>query len=436
VQLLETLFGAGTRGARRMHQLANSVIVFDEIQTLPISCVHMFCNAINYLVDHCGSSTVLCTATQPLLNKVDPGKGALRFDLTNEMMPDVSRLFQDLKRVEIIDKRKPCGWTENEIANLAIKEMQTLGSCLVIVNTKASSKIVYEQCKKGIAELVFHLNTNMCPVHRKKILSTIKEALDSKDGLQVLCVSTQLIEAGVDIDFGAVIRFVAGMDSIAQAAGRCNRNGLRELGRVYIINPSNEKIDRLIDIKKGKDSTERLLGEFMESPAALGGNLLSEQVMDRYFKYYFFDRRHDMDYPVKLEREDSLLNMLALNTMAVSDMPNQPELYFRQSFMSAAKAFKAINAPTEGVIVPYDEGNNIIAALAGSFDTSKEIELLRKAQQYTVSVFSNVMEKLQKQQAVHEVQEGTCIMYLDREYYSQEFGLSEEPCQAMEMMHV
>ena len=78
VQLLETLFGAGTRGARRMHQLANAVLVFDEIQTLPINCIHLFCNAINFLVEHCGSTVVLCTATQPLLNRVEPSKGAIR----------------------------------------------------------------------------------------------------------------------------------------------------------------------------------------------------------------------------------------------------------------------------------------------------------------------------------------------------------------------
>ena len=111
VQLLEALFGAGTRGARRMHQLAKAVIVFDEIQTLPIKCVHLFNNAINFLVNHCGSSVVLCTATQPLLGSVDEKKGALKLSEENELMPDVGKLFVDLKRVHVHDCRKSPGWS-------------------------------------------------------------------------------------------------------------------------------------------------------------------------------------------------------------------------------------------------------------------------------------------------------------------------------------
>ena len=104
VQLLEALFGGGTRGARRMHQLANAVLIFDEIQTLPVNCVHLFCNAMNFLVEHCGSTVVLCTATQPLLNRVDPSKGALKFTKSDDLMPDVKGLFDDLKRVEVLNR--------------------------------------------------------------------------------------------------------------------------------------------------------------------------------------------------------------------------------------------------------------------------------------------------------------------------------------------
>jgi CRISPR-associated endonuclease/helicase Cas3 len=114
VQFLETLFGAGTRGARRMHQLANTVLIFDEIQTLPVNCVHLFNNAINFLVEQCGSTVVLCTATQPLLDKVDANKGTLRIPDGNELMPDVKKLFDDLKRVEVRNSRKHGGWKMEE----------------------------------------------------------------------------------------------------------------------------------------------------------------------------------------------------------------------------------------------------------------------------------------------------------------------------------
>ena len=101
VQLLESLFGPGTRGPRRMHQLANAVVIFDEIQTVPVNCVHLFNNAINFLIEHCGSTAVLCTATQPLLNQVAKDKGALHLTEENEIIPNVKRLFDDLKRVDV-----------------------------------------------------------------------------------------------------------------------------------------------------------------------------------------------------------------------------------------------------------------------------------------------------------------------------------------------
>ena len=213
VQLLETLFGAGTRGARRMHQLANAVLVFDEIQTLPINCIHLFCNAINFLVEHCGSTVVLCTATQPLLNRVEQSKGALRMTADSEIMPDVAKLFADLKRVEVVNRRKPGGWANEEIARLAGDEAAQSKSCLVIVNTKRSAQALFQLCRNETQIPVYHLSTSMCAAHRRERLGEIRKRLENAE--RTLCISTQLIEAGVDIDFGAVIRFMAGVDYIA-----------------------------------------------------------------------------------------------------------------------------------------------------------------------------------------------------------------------------
>jgi CRISPR-associated endonuclease/helicase Cas3 len=261
VQFLETLFGAGTRGARRMHQLANAVLIFDEIQSLPVNFVHLFNNAINFLVDHCGSTVVLCTATQPLLDKVDASQGAIRLTPNSELMPDVRTLFADLKRVEVISQHKPGGWTQEEIATLAREETREAGSCLVIVNTKKAAQAVYRLCSEGSDVSVFHLSTSLCPAHRKAILHEVIAHLKRLE--PVLCVSTQLIEAGVDVDFGAVIRYAAGLDSIAQAAGRCNRNGRNVIGRVHVVNPrpQDENLDKLIDIRIGRDKTARILND-------------------------------------------------------------------------------------------------------------------------------------------------------------------------------
>lgn len=442
VQFLETLFGAGTRGARRMHQLANSVIVFDEIQSLPVKCVHLFNNALQFLVDCCGSTAVLCTATQPLLDQVDAKNGALRLKEDSELMPSVGKLFDDLKRVDVLDRRKPGGWSEEEIADLAVSELQKAGSCLVIVNTKNAARELYRKCKAKTDACVIHLSTSMCPAHRKRALADIVGRLASDQ--PVLCISTQLIEAGVDVDFGSVIRYMAGLDSIAQAAGRCNRHGLREIGHVHVVNPAQENLSRLPDIAIGIQKAERVLEEYRTDPAQFGLNLIGPKAISRYYDYYFFDRRHDMSYPVSrqtLGHDDSLLNLLSGNTQASEGYGKRhgqmPPLHLRQSFMTAATAFKTIDAPTQGVIVPFGkEGKELINDLCAAFDVEKQYKLLRRAQQYTVNVFPHELEKLQAAHAVHSVQNDVGILHLLPSYYSSDFGLMTEPVNPMETLSV
>jgi CRISPR-associated endonuclease/helicase Cas3 len=436
VQFLETLFGAGTRSARRMHQLANAVLVFDEIQALPVKTVHMFCNAINFLVDHCGSSVVLCTATQPLLDRVDATRGALTLPAGGEIIPDVATLYTNLKRVDVRDHRRAVGWRNEEIVELAFAGVKETGSCLIIVNTKRSALALYQLCKAhGSDADICHLSTYMCPQHRRAILARIelrigKNGDPPKDPGPLLCISTQLIEAGIDVDFGSVIRFVAGLDSIAQAAGRCNRNGRRVNGPVWIVNPSQESLKHLEDIRAGKAAAIRVLGEFADCPISMD-DLLSPKTMETYFTYYFFDRKHLMGYPVQLERDDTLLNMLSLNTFAVEEYKrihrSAPDTVWRQSFKTAARAFKAIEAATRGVIVPYGrEGQELIGSLSGATDPAEWRTLLQHAQRYSVSVFPWVLDKLRDVGAVREVQKETGILHLSPAHYSEEFGLSLE----------
>ncbi len=442
VQFLETLFGAGTRGARRMHQLANAVLIFDEIQSLPVKCVHLFNNAINFLVDHCGSTAVLCTATQPLLDQVPRDKGAMRLLPGSELMPNVSGLFDDLKRVEVINSSRPGGWLREDIAALAHREADKSGSCLVIVNTKEAARELYRLCRVASADfLVFHLSTSLCPAHRKSILADVRARLEA--GERLICVSTQLIEAGVDVDFGAVIRFAAGLDAIAQAAGRCNRSGKRPTGQVHVVNPrpEDENLDRLTDIRIGRDKAERVLHDFAETPDRFHCNLLGPEAMKWYYENYFHARHAEMDYPVSrdaLGHDDTLLDLLSANQTATREFgqrnPGKPQLPLRQSFMTAARAFKAIDAPTRGVIVPYGEhGKELINDLGAAFDVEKQFDLLRRAQQYTVNVFPHELAKLQNAGAIFPVQEGTAILHLDPRYYSPDFGLVTEPLGLMEV---
>ncbi|MFO1226538.1 CRISPR-associated endonuclease Cas3'' [Roseateles sp.] len=443
VQFLEALFGAGTRGARRMHQLARSVLIFDEVQTVPIRCVHLFNNAINFLAAHCDTTVVLCTATQPLLDKVDATKGAARLHEAPELMRNVNQLFDDLKRVDVQDQRKPGGWSDQEIAALAVGEMERSGSCLVIVNTKASARRIFELCaSETAADITAHLSTDMCPAHRKQELGKLRDRLGEK--LPTLCVSTQLIEAGVDVDFGTVIRFMAGLDSIAQAAGRCNRNGRPSPGIVHLVNPQTESLDKLPDILIGREKTLRVLDEFKQDPDRFNHNLIGPQALSAYYRYYFFDRAKDMAYtvqPDEVAQTDTLLNLLAGNTGAVGEYQRNhkaaPPICFRQAFMTAAKAFKAIDSPTQAVIVPFGAaGKKLVADLLAAYDVELEIDLLRTAQQYSVNVFPHVLRKLQEAQALQEVKPDTRILCLDGRYYSDLFGLATEPISPLEFLNV
>jgi CRISPR-associated endonuclease/helicase Cas3 len=443
VQYLETQFGGGTRGVRRLHQLADSVVIFDEIQTLPINCVHLFCNALNFLVQYAGTTAVLCTATQPLLNQLkNPMRGALKIDPKNEIVGAaevIRQLFADLQRVDICDERKIDGWSLESITDKVCEEFDAHGSCLLIVNTKQWAQNVYLAAeKKGIDKgALFHLSTNQCPAHRQVLLDDIRTRLKNKQ--PVLCISTQLIEAGVDLSFKTVVRFLAGLDSIAQAAGRCNRHGeMKDVlgnalrGQVFIVNPDAENIDMLEDIKIGQEKTIRVLTEQDISAA----DLLTPKGIARYFTYYFHDRSDVMTYPLKTPTSaGSLLNLLSdnpLNNYAKKNQVRKADHKFpllMQSFMAAGNAFKAIDAPTQAVIVPYEEeGNKIVTQLCciALQDKKNYRKLLQQAQKYSVNVFPNVWKKLKESSAVFETQPGSGIFCLREQHYSSDFGLSAD----------
>lgn len=448
VQLLETMFSGGTRGVRRLHQLANSVLIFDEIQTLPINCVHMFCNAINFLTAHTNTTTVLCTATQPLLNALrNPDKGQLNIPIENEIIPNINALYQRLERVYVENMYKHGGWKKEEITSFTKQLFEENHSCLVIVNTKQWAQDLFLEFQNlGIdSAALFHLSTNQCPAHRKDILDKVRKRL--KEKLPVLCVSTQLIEAGVDISFANVVRFFAGLDSIAQAAGRCNRhgeltdkNGEPIKGQVYVLNPEQESTDMLKEIEEGKTQAQRV---FSELPTT---SILSPEAISRYFQYYFYGRAGEMAYRKKMENgvEDTLLNLLSSNTSNNFAQKNLQRAQqglrplLMQSFMAAGKAFKAIDAPTNSVIVPFKEGAQLITELCAcnnNFSAKEFYRLLKKAQKYSVNVFPNVWAALEKNEAVIEIQ-GEGVYYLKEEFYNDDFGLTKEASQTMSYMGV
>ena len=433
VQFLETLFGSGTRSVRRMHQLANSVIIFDEVQTIPVRCVHMFNVALRFFVNNCRASVILCTATQPLLDKIDPVHLSLSISPEQKMIQDETKLFQKLKRLEVLDVRKENdAWSEDEVVNLAERELQEMGNVLIIVNKKGSARSLYKKLSDRKSTEIYHLSTNMCPAHRLYVMNEVKDRLTKKQ--PVICISTQLIEAGVDIDFGAVIRYLAGLDSIAQAAGRCNRNGRRidKIGRVYIVNPKNESLNNLKDIKIGAEDAERVLREYNSNSEAFNIDRIGLKAMKQFYTYYFYNRKDQMCYPIPSDnrdigREDNLFNLLSLNSKSVQEYERihhvSPSLSLKQSFQSAAKAFHAIDSPTRGVVVPFgDEGENIVNQLCSSFLLEKQYELLKSVQRFSVNLYPYEFEDMGRKNAIREVQKESGIYYMDYQYYSNEFG--------------
>lgn len=441
VQFLDAWFDGGTRSVRHVHAMTNSMLVFDEIQTLPVKCVHLFCNVLNWLTQFGKSSAVLCTATQPLLGEseimnfpIHEQKEILARGLLNqydntEMIGNneaLDSLFAKLSRVNIQFLKKKEGWSVDDAGEFLLQQFETSSSCLFIVNTKHWAQKLYNYCKKKNInnDILFHLSTYQCAVHRKEIFDKIKLRLKNKE--PVICISTQLIEAGVDISMSCVIRALAGLDSIAQAAGRCNRHSENtDKGKVWVLNLQEPNFSATLpDIYIGQQITKRIFREFS------GQNILQPKAMQRYFQYYFYQRNKEMSYIIPHSLSGSLLDWLSDNKFNVYTPKNDIRItrfpLLMQSFRSAGQIFQAIDAPTKAVIVPYKEGKQYITELCGKWDYKKFKEILSLSQRYSVNVFPKMWEKLLNEKVIHKVAENLDIYYLIEKHYSNEFGLSLE----------
>lgn len=431
VQFLDTLFSGGTQGVRRMHNLANSIIIFDEIQAIPIKCINIFNSAMNFLSNICNATIILCTATQPLL---DTTEMPIKLSPNSNIISDVNEKFQQFKRVNLIDRMVIGGYSPIDLRDFIFEKMEKVESVLVILNTKNSAKEVLNAVKKANKNLsiekqccIFHLSTNMCPSHRIKILSDMKKILGKQ---RVICISTQLIEAGVNISFGCVIRSLAGLDSIAQAAGRCNRHGESSCSDVYIVNLEEENVSKLVDIKAGQDCTKRVLGEFKENPKIFDKDLLSPKLMERYYKYYFYDRKNEMNYKLsKPNKDKNMYDLLSENSDGGEEFNNrngfESKLMLKQAFKTAGENFQVIDQNTTGVIVPYGAGKELIALINGECNLTQLKLYLKKAQQFSVNLFETDRRKLEEKRGIVELKNGRILALRDG-FYSDDIGVTVE----------
>lgn len=367
VQLFESLFAAKTSRCRKLHNLVGSVIVLDEAQQLPPAFLNPILGVLKLLVKHYGVTVVLCTATQPALTQTDcfdPVRNVNGLDNVREIIENPDHLYSQLDRVQV---ELPSDWdTPTQWAEVAERVKQE-DCVLAIVNTRKAARELHRLLPEG----TLHLSALMCGAHRKDVIDHIKTRLRAKregtDTQPLRVVSTQLVEAGVDLDFPVVYRALAGLDSIAQAAGRCNREGqLRDAqglpckGRVVVFVPPEKPPKG--HMRKAADACVSVLHGQADNPLARG-------LFERYFQQFY----HSVDLDEK--GIAALLKVDDRKTLAVQ-------------FRSAADAFKLIDDKGSAtVVVRYAPHHEALAQWLALLERDgPERWLMRKLQRYTVTI--------------------------------------------------
>lgn len=421
VQFFNSLFLGKTSSVRRMHRLSRAVIIIDEVQSVPLKCVNLFNLAVNFLAKICGSTVVLCSATQPVFEEL---KYPLILDENSSMTGDYSQDFERFRRTRLVSAITKSGYTYDESAHFCYDKYLESGSLLVVVNTKKSAAALYELIKsknETAAEsdkaVIIHLSTNMCPQHRREIIASIRNM--RKEKRRVVCVTTQLIEAGVDISFDCVVRSLAGMDNAAQAAGRCNRNGENaSICPVYIINIREENLSKMTELKSAQSVSRLILdnGKFTD--------LLSVDTMTAYYSKFYNEQKENLSYNIDNSgKNETLINLLSLNKNRYN-LKRKPEIRFcAQAFQTAGSVFKIIDENTEDIIVPYNsEADELILKLNSDITPRETVELLRTAQKYTVGVYPNLKQALDEAGALIKLKCGAIA--LNDGFYDASTGVS------------
>jgi CRISPR-associated endonuclease/helicase Cas3 len=415
VQFLDTVMSSHGSKLRKFHNMQDAVIIFDEIQFLPINTVNLFNEVISFLSNILNTTILLCSATQPLLESTD--RKNLVFKNEPYLIQKVDSYFQDLKRTNIVVEND---MNINDFAYFILNKAKENSNCLVIVNTKKYARDVFNKLKDMNSEFqLLHLSTSMYSAHRFEVLEQIKKYLENDT--KVICISTQLIEAGVDISFNCVIRAMAGLDSILQASGRCNRNGESITPKnVYTVPLKDENLDRLQDIKLGKDITLRVIHENQNK------DLLSNEVLDQYYKYYFFSQHNIMDFPV--DNDSSIYEMLSTNKTGKGNHKNRTGnnlvqcIY--QAFATADEKYYTIANNTQSVIVSCKDSEGLINQYKNSTNIKEKLSIIRKLEKYSVSIYKDYELKiLSEKKAISVIDDEFGLHVLDKNYYNELVGL-------------
>lgn len=374
VQFFESLFANRSSKCRKLHNIANSVVIFDEAQMLPIPYLKPCVQTIAELAENYRVSAVLCTATQPALDAYFPAEVSIR-----EMIPNAAELYESFRRVTIqVD-----GKTEIDALAQTLMEHEEV---LCIVNSRRKAQNLFSLCE---ADETYHLSTLMAPKHRRAVLQEVKRRL--KKSLPCKLIATTVVEAGVDVDFPSVYREQSGLDSVLQASGRCNREGKRS---------AQESIVHMFALPGA-------LPAIMQQAAGMMRETIRE-AEKRQFDIgspesvrYYFDQLHRL----REDELDSKQIMKYSNCMA---------------FAEIAKRFNLIENDTRSVFVPLDEEAEQMAERLKGGEYSRD--LLRKAAPYIVSIYPNHFEALAGVGALTQLHDDLAILE-DMSKYNDKTGL-------------
>jgi CRISPR-associated endonuclease/helicase Cas3 len=373
VQFFESLYACKSSRCRRLHNIADSVVILDEAQLLPPRLLLPCVEAMLQLVTHYGVSMVLSTATQPAL----PG-----LENAREIIPPGMDLYGRLKRTDIVlPESRTVRQTWDEIA----AELRKYGQVLCVVNTRKDCRELHAR----MPEETIHLSATLCGEHRSRVIAAIKAKLEA--GRPIRVISTQLVEAGVDIDFPVVFRAFTGLPSIAQAAGRCNREGLSaQPGRVVVFMPP--KPAPVGELRKAEDTLSGLLeaGMAVESPES---------------------------YPEFFKRFYSAQNDLGT---AFEGWLTKDARDFQFQFREAAAAFRMIDDRTSATVIVRYGGNDPLIRVLLAVGPKRDI--MRRLQRFTVTVPCQMLGALREKGFVEEPYPGVYIQTMPS-LYSEVFGL-------------
>ena len=390
VQFFESLFAARTSRCRKLHNIVDAVVVLDEAQLLPPEFLQPILDVLNLLTRHYGVTVVLSTATQPALSTreyFDAKQNIQGLENVREIVADPDALFRALERVNVrlpADMHAPTDW------DTLAAELNGKDSVLAIVNRRNDARELWQRMPEG----TLHLSALMCGAHRSQVIASIKARL--KAGIPTRVISTQLVEAGVDVDFPVVYRALAGLDSIAQAAGRCNREGKLERGEVVVFVPPPGKLPDMV--KKGVAQSISVLHDVTESP-------LTRPLIARYFEHFYYDCELDKhQIRLDLKMDGKLDKELAVN------------------FRTAAEKFKLIQDEDSAPVVVLYRGldgtdDAIDKWLATLRKDGPQRWLMRKLQRYTVNIHRLEAMKLLEQGDVEEVMPGLFVQVSDVLYH-------------------